>query len=329
MPDGISAEELAEEKEFAAAFAEEDGAPGEDDPASSDSDFDLEDKPGPEVDPDLSEDGLQDGEDPAPEPDEGDDGGKGEMSLEDKAHGYDSMFGRLEKERSEKEQLKFEIERLRSQAAQPSMAPAPVEEPKADVPEFELPEELQEDYSTIEKEDPQIAALFKEDSRDGKKLRKILSDYGPDVASIQAGAIQVSRNAGETSKSVVQSFEQKQAEQAVEDHLNHIYSALPDYKTLTTDPARATESQQYHQALREWIGEQPHKEAVRYEYAIDQGSPEQVVELLSAFNEAQNKGEKKPNVKDAANAAMTVPSKPAPMPKSKGAKDDFDAGWED
>ena len=185
------AEEQAE-KEFLEGFSDEDKeapedktpAPKEDLPSDGDdNNWNFDEDP---------EDGPQDG-DPAPDDDDGAaEEGKGkkksnkeELSLEQRAHGYDSMLGRLEKERAEKARLEEELEALRSQAS-----PSPVTDtakddkaqPEGDKTTFEIPEELKEDLGTIEKEeDPQLAALFREDSKDGARLRHVLEDFGTDM----------------------------------------------------------------------------------------------------------------------------------------------------
>lgn len=326
-----TAEEQAEQ-EFAAAFTSDesadDGAPA-DEAASTEETYDESFSQDDES-PSGSDDAPQSSA-PVQEETEDDKGesAKKELTLEEKAHGYDSMFGRLEKERAQRAQLEEELNRIRShQAAAPVDEPAPDAPAQQDEPasNFEVPDELKDDLSAVEKEDPQLAALFKEDSADGQRLRSVLEDYGQDMALIQANAVHSARQVQEQGQAITQTMT-KSAEEA---HNAAIFAAVEGYEDLTTNPERKAENQAYHQELRSWISQQPYAEATQKFEVIEKGSAHQVAALLNEFNatreSAVSQGAK---AQDDAEAALAVPSKPSPLPKSKGSKDDFDAGWDD
>ncbi|MBI9113135.1 hypothetical protein [Maridesulfovibrio ferrireducens] len=310
----LTEEEIAAEEEFENAFSGDDGASEEsiNDDSASDDDFNL----------DEADEGSPD-EDPAPDQDD-----SAELSLEKKAHGYDSMLGRLEKERAEKARIQQELESLRAQQTVThveDLAPANQEQQK--VGSFEIPEELQSDLDEIGKEDPQLVALFGEDSVDGKRLRQVLEDYGPDMAAIQAASLHTARQIGEQGKEIKATVEKTETDA----HVSQIYSEVPDYKDLTTNPNRAQESVEYHQNLREWVSGQPYNVAAKHFHAIEQGTPQEVAALLKEFNSAKGSASSSVSEKTRqdADAALAVKSKNTPLPKSKGSKDDFDAGWDE
>ncbi|OEU70159.1 MAG: hypothetical protein BA863_00935 [Desulfovibrio sp. S3730MH75] len=317
----LTPEEIAEEKEFADAFSADDGAPEEsNDDSASDDDFNLEDTDDITVkgspDEDLAPVGEDDQDDSA------------ELSLEKKAHGYDSMLGRLEKERTEKATLQTELETLRAQQiVTPVEDLAPANQEQQEVGSFEIPEELQGDLDEIGKEDPQLVALFEEDSVEGKRLRAVLDDYGPDMAAIQAASLLAARQVGEQGQEIKSTVEKNETEA----HVSQIYSEVPDYKDMTTNPNRAQESVEYHKHLREWVSEQPYNVAANHFNAIEQGSPQEVAALLKEFNSAKGSASDPVSEKTRqdADAALAVQSKNTPLPKSKGSKDDFDAGFDE
>ncbi|BDQ36307.1 hypothetical protein SYK_06670 [Pseudodesulfovibrio nedwellii] len=328
--DQMTAEEQAEQ-EFAEAFADETaGAPDEDSASTDDNNFtddDADDSDdAPEADAANADGELA--------PDQEGKAAEKELSTEEKAHGYDSMFGRLEKERNEKAQLRDELEALRSQPAAPPVAPdpapaVPVQQAASD---FEVPDELKDDLAAVEKEDPQLAALFKEDTTDGKRLRGVLEDYGSDMALIQASTVQTARDAAAQVSEQGEVINQTVQQSANEAHNAAVYAAVDGYEDLATNPDRALESQQYHQDLRTWVGEQPYATATEKFAVIEKGTPAQVASLINEFNATRETQATPPvdeKTKAAANAALAVDSKPGPLPKSKGSKDDFDAGWDE
>lgn len=317
----MTAEEQAEQ-EFAAAFADDTAGAPEDDSAS----FDENPEPSSQ-----DEDGSDDAPKSAPDQEEPkEEPAKKEMSMEDKAHGYDSMFGRLEKERAEKARLEAELAQLRSQKAT-----APIDEPASDAPAkddapgtFEIPDELKDDLAVVEQEDPQLAALFAEDSTDGARLRGVLEDYGKDMALIQASAVKSTRDVKEQTRAVAETVTQTVNHSAEQAHTAAICAAVDGYEDLITNPARAEESQTFHQDLRGWVAGQPYTVAAEKFEVIEKGTPAQVAALINEFK--ATRGEQTGTDTNAdADAALAVPSKPSPLPKSKGDKNDFDAGWDE
>lgn len=301
------------EQDFAKAFAEESEAEAPDDNTSA---FTGEDN--------LKDDGHEDDPEDAPKlaPDQEEtEESAVELSMEKKAHGYDSMLGRLEKERAEKKRLQEELKNLRAAQVEKDSAPAdPIQKKEV----FDVPDELKSELLDVEREDPELAVLFSEDSTDGRRLRSVLQDYGKDVALIQAGAVATARELKEQNQAITQTVSQS-AEQA---HVAAICAAVDGYEDLITNPSRKEEKEAYHRELREYVEAQPYNIAAEKLAVIERGTPTQVASLLNEFN-ATRGSLQADRAKADADAALAVPSKPSPLPKSKGDKNDFDAGWDE
>jgi len=86
----------------------------------------------------------------------------------------------------------------------------------------------------------------------------------------------------------------QQTRQTVEDHnkwfMGVLQKEVPDYFNLLTDPNRIAEVQAYIQRVYDWIGDKPHKEAVKLMEIAQKGEdPYQVAALIKRF-ESEKKG---------------------------------------
>ena len=311
---------------FGSAF--EDDAPVADDPSDGDApaqtaDADnAEGQPAAATNDEFSEEDSADADAPAPNqaPQEGDD------ELRKKAHGYDSMLGRLQKEREERKRLEDRLAQLEQlagrQAAQPQQA-APASTKAA-----EIPDEIKEDFEELSKENPRIAALLAEDTPDAKRLRSALAEYGREYVEEKAEML-LTRRELEAKIATVESHQRLTAqEQAQRAFFSEIGAKHPDFVAVYGTP----EHQTYMAGVSTWVESKPYSEAVKLVKVIEQGTPAEIVALLDKYkSETQQGGQatRQQTQRDPrAAAAAAVPARPSPMPRQTGPKDSFDAGWD-
>ncbi len=309
MADEILSEEQAD-NEFAAAFAEDDvqpaGAPAPtasgDDESGDDAFDDAPEKPGTQ---EGEQSVAQSAGKPAVEQDE----------LTRKAHGYDSMLGRLQAEQRKRQELE---ELLAKREAVPQQAA-----------KVEVPDDMKTELEELTKRDPQLAAIVLEDSKDGEKLRKGLEEYGVDYAEERADTIRLRREVHQKVSSV-EAITQTAARDA---QVNAFYSAVsvkhPDWVSVTTDPARRSEYDAYMANVRSWAESLPYADGANAFRIMEKGTPAEVTDLLDRYKAAKQGGgtsRKGPSADD----ALAVPSRSGPPPSRKIApKDDFDAAFDE
>ena len=302
-----------DEQEFAAAFAEDE---------PSDASAPADDRPA-EKDPDGE--GSTPVEAPPEEPgtEENNDGGKPEekglSELEKKAHGYDSMMGRLQAEQRKRQELEARLAALESDPAKKQAAPEPTP--------VSVPDEIKEDVATLQKRDPHLAAIVLEDSTDGAKLRKALEEYGADYAEERAATIKLRRDL----ESKLASIEAKTAGVVEQTATQAFYAQIgakhPDWVELATDQSRAAEFSTFMDGVRSWAETKPFKEGQRLFQIIEAGTPGEVNMLLDQYKNDQAKPSQ-PKPKGDAAAAMAVPTRSGTPPtKPLAPKDDFDAAF--
>jgi hypothetical protein len=336
------------EEEMAEAFRE----------AFNEPPTDSQDDPG-ETSPDQGTDGdtgQQVEESPAgQEPPEED-----QAVIEKKARGYDSMSGRLKKEEDElrKKAAEYEsiVERLRrtqeqrktyeqqiaqAQAVQqqPPQDMRPVQIPPEHLQPIAIPEDIADEAKDFEREFPHLAPLLRYPGPEGERLRKLLGEYGPDVASIHAQSVMdryllgkaQAELAQKMTTSEQQAYQQQQEMQArlenerKNQHYNHIYKAVPEYAEIATDPSRRSELETYHAALTEWVDSKPAREARGMFEILQQGDAVSVVNVLRQFSqENQYTGRQiaSPSRQTAARAAAAVPSRATAPPRGRADPND-------
>lgn len=241
--------------------------------------------------------------------------------LRKKAHGYDSMLGRLNKEREERAALEQRLAQLEAAQRKQPTEPATL---------ASIPDEIKEDFDALSKENPQVAALLKEDTPESKRLRSALAEYGREFVEEKAEAI-LDRRRLESEIATVKSHQQLSAEETARQvFYGTIGAAHPDFVAVIGTPEHAS----YMAKVQEWAETKPYKEAAPLFQVIEKGTPEQIVALLNKFKAetANNGGQPAANAPDRraqrAAAAAAVPSRPTPMPRAATPKDSFDAGWD-
>lgn len=303
-----------EADDFVADDAQDAEAPAQ--PAHGDDDeFNSPSNEGPN---DAADEGAPAGDEPAaPQQPAGDD----VEALKKKAHGYDSMLGRLNKERAEREALEQRLAQLESaqrQPDQPASAPA------------EIPDEIKDDFAALSKENPQVAALLKEDTPEGKRLRSALAEYGREYVEDKAEVILTRRNLEAEIATVKSHHQLSVAEQARQQFFGAIGEKHPDFVGVIGTPEHAP----YMAKVNEWAEAKPYKEAAKLFDVIERGNPQQIVALLDQFKAETSANGEQPAAPTPARrdpraaAAAAVPSRPTPMPRAAIPKDSFDAGWD-
>ena len=240
--------------------------------------------------------------------------------LKRKAHGYDSMLGRLEAERRQRKALEERLAALeKGNAAQPV-------EQAVTAKVVEVPDEIKADIETLKERDPQLAALALEDSKEGKKIRAALEEYGVDYAEERADAIRLRRDL----ESKLASIETRTSGVAEATAVNTFYSTVAtkhsDWVELATEPTKSDEFHAYMGKVRTWAESKPYSEGRRLFEIMEKGTPAEVIGLLDSYKKDTSQPVKAahPSAAD----AMAVPSKSGPPPSKKLApKDDFDAAF--
>jgi hypothetical protein len=269
---------------------------------------------------------------------------------------YDSMEGRLRKEREELERKAQEYEALKAelqaaqterrrvtealiqarQGQQPAQQAAPAKQP---LQLAEIPEAIKDEAENFAREYPELTPLLRYPGKEGEKLRKMLGEYGVDVAATHGRAVMAEYKLFQTENNVRRQFgnleqravqQQREMQQRLENerrqaHYHQIYSAVPEYAQMATDPSRRSDLQAYHARLTDWVESKPHREASRMLNVLRRGDAPSVVEVLTRFQTeaANNQPARHANARrSAAMAASAMPSRATSPPR--GAPDPND-----
>ncbi|MBI5520213.1 MAG: hypothetical protein HY916_09150 [Desulfovibrio sp.] len=311
-------EHLDAEAEFAAAFSSEDGQ-GDEPPANDDEDAAAAQSEVPGADDEPAEEdaagGQEPGQDGEPKPAQGD-----EADVRRKAQQFDATEGRLRKAQEENARLKAEL----AQAKAPKL-----QQPKALAVE-ELPEELRHDVEAFAKENPDLAAVMLEDSREGKRLRRALEENGPGSVIVEDMAERMAKDRAAQAEQAEHAAQASEATSA--EHFEAIGRAHPDFaKAYAARGENPGAFEAYRQKLENWAEEKPGKEFKRISRILAEGTTTEVIEVLAEFKkEMADHAAKRREDTNRAAAAGTVPKgKPSPPPDVKQPdKGDYDAGWE-
>ena len=296
----------AYDEEFDNAFAE---AAGESVPGPDDSAPDNQ----------AQQESLQDigqasiSSDPEPEDVPDDDEGA------DYQHKYSSAMGRLKASQAQNKELADQIAQMREQLAafQAGMQGSTQQEDAQDEVEVEGLEDVPEE----------LHSLFKDDSADGKRLRRMLEEYGADYAIPIAETVKERRE--------LQQFraqaEQDRASRVEEDHFTRIANAVPEYADALIGQNRQAKFNELVQGVKAWIGTLPYSEGVAMDRVVNTGTPDEVISMLRSYSKYRNggSGRSASAVRNLARSNMAVPaSRSAPRSKQIS-KDDFDAAFDE
>lgn len=259
--------------------------------------------------------------------------------LERKAREYEQLQAELKAVNEERRKITDALIQARQQPQQPAQA-APAQQ----LPMAEIPEELKEEAENFSREYPDLVPLLRYPGREGVKLRKLLADYGPDVAAAHGNSIMAQHRLAQTEAQVRQQFQaydQRTAQQQQElqrrlenerrqAHYQQIYQAVPDYASIATDPSRRADLEAFHARLSDWVEAKPHREAARMLDVLRQGDAPSVISVLTQFQQEQS-SEQPPAAQSgrqaAARAAAAVPSRSSGPPRGRADPNDRHAAY--
>lgn len=149
----------------------------------------------------------------------------------------------------------------------------------------------------------------------GDPAAVLADDFGPDfVEQITKLIKQVAQEcAGGTDPRVDQVIEALQNER-MNNHFNTIASTHADFMDVVESPEFAS-----------WKAEQPDQD--RLQQVIDSGSARQIIDMLTAFKNANKEDDNQDGHEDALDAAEGVRSSGLTLPKEPAASDDFAKAW--
>jgi hypothetical protein len=289
-------------------------------------------EPAPEGDqPDTGDSDTSAGDDRSPS----EDSSREDLEeLKKRAHGYDSMLGRLEQERARARALEQQLAALQQQRPTHSM-----DEGSAPAGEVaDLPEEIREDVEAFQKNYPGYARMIADGGETGKSLRHLLTDYGPEVAAIQARSLELESKLTGSLESIQQQTARAQAlshqERILSDNTDLAEVATIDANgQLSPLPDRELQFQEFFTGLNEWVATRPYAEATRWLEYQQNGTPAQVGELLRNYRTYRTSAHDptsqaaSPARADKARAAGTVPSRSPSVPTKDPDPDDFEGNF--
>lgn len=186
---------------------------------------------------------------------------------------YKSMKGRVDRERRRADELEARLRAVESE--KPKQQSQPMQFEKA-----EIPEDLKEDVEAFKKAYPEYADVIEMKGKTGDRIRKLLYDYGGEVAAVQADNFilmsEVRASRAEVSKKISE-YEGMTFEQ-------HIYKDHPDFGKLSKEGKH-----QFLDNIKDWIEDQPLKDARKWERIYDTGTAAELSELFTEFKNSQNK----------------------------------------
>lgn len=233
--------------------------------------------------------------------------------LRRKAHGYDSMLGRLERERREKQELEARLYALEHQT--PPAPAAPVE----------LSDDVRADMDVIRGFDPALADLVAEASPSGDRLRKALEKFGVETTMTMAETERLSRSVQQVTQ-MEQARSAQMQTQAMLHHYSTLFEAAPTVGALLTIdrntlqlvpvPGREAEAEKYFSGLDAWVENLPYKQAVQVQQIRQSGSARDVAAVLKDYEQATMPRE---------SVSREQADMLAPVP-SRGARPDMQSG---
>lgn len=265
-----------------------------------------------------------------------------------------SMQGRLEAERRKSAELEARLKALESRN---SASPEPRQEAAPATPASGVAYGKPISASSVDddtrimvnefaKENPELAQLIIEDSKEGARMRRILAEYGGDHTATAAELIVEKR------RMVAAEADRVQAAQVdvVVNHYKRLAAEHPEYADAligATDEAIAAKGR-LHDEMMAWVKTLPYDQGAYAANVMQEGTTDQVSFVIGEFKKAkaavaapaavsaptattpnpQPASKIDQRTKRAAESALAVPVRGAAvLPKTTPDKDDFDAGW--
>jgi hypothetical protein len=246
-------------------------------------------------------------------------------ALRNKYEGTKARYQAEERKRKELEARLAEVEAKQN---------APKSAPELDLDDLETGE-----IEAFRKAHPEIAKATVDNPRLAARWQKLLLERGEDEVIVTYETARGEASGAE--QKVMQELQRRDAEA----HLKAIEAQHPDWQDLIVNPVPQHEQDIYNPAFTGWVGMLPMNVGQSVVWALQNGTAEQVNTVLKAFKDYRaneqraktppqrgnhtNAPPRSPQMQAAAKAAMAVPSKGAPPPKSRpGGDATFEELWE-
>lgn len=214
----------------------------------------------------------------------------------------------------------------------------------------EIPEDIKEEAEAFSKDYPDMAPLLRYPGREGEKLRKLLAEYGPDVAAIHGQGVMQQYRMHQTEQQMAHRL--SQAEQAAQHsreealrqvetdrkqrHYAEIGNSHPEVQWMS-DPQKKQNYAQFRHELDEWVMDRPLREAQYIQQVLAQGTAPDVIKVLDLFKQSgsapqQQQPDRRNEERDTmASAAAAVPGRRAAGPRPGGSSrgSDFGSAWDE
>lgn len=211
---------------------------------------------------------------------------------------YRSMMGRLDKEREAnrllKEQLQQQTERRLGHADDYNASA---------YEKATIPDDIKEDVDAFKKQFPEYSEIIESKGRTGDRIRKLLSDYGAEVAAVQADNAVLKQEIRSSKDAIAQQL----GDYAGLSHEHQVYAAHPDFADMLPDQKGV-----FFNEMEEWIDSLPRVKGNEMRRVFEEGSTKETIKLFADFK-AHKKNKSQQNQtnlrrQQAINDGMAVPS---------------------
>lgn len=236
---------------------------------------------------------------------------------DDYRHKFDSAMGRLKASQQQNKELNEEIARLREKVASfdaGSDSGQKSEDGKAE----------QQDVPGLENVPEELKSLFREDSADGRRLRKMAEEFGADYAIPIAETI---RERNEVRAWRKQAEQDRQTREETE-HLSKVAAAVPEFADALVGADRSEKFTELLQGVNAWIDTLPYSQGVAMTRIVNEGTPDEVISMLKRYSRHRT-GSRGQSVRNLARNNMAVPTNRNNAPPVHNYKDDFDSAFEE
>lgn len=233
-----------------------------------------------------------------------------EPEPDDWQHKYDSMMGRFKAAQNENKELRDRLTALEEAEKKRQQEKAQDAEPDEEKPDLEG---IAEEYRP----------LFEEKSDDGRKMRKMLEDFGPEYAQNFAETVKIKRELADAKTQ----YKRQSDEERMQKHRDALAAAAPEF----ADAIQGRDQQGWNDLLNgvnAWIDTLPYSEGKRMAQVVQSGTTEQVADMLGRYSRYR-KGPTKDAVRNLAKSNLAVPRTGGVPPSTQASADDFDAAWEE
>lgn len=209
---------------------------------------------------------------------------------------YKSMMGRLAKER--------EANRILNEQLQAERRRGHTDDYRQDTAaKADIPDDIKDDVEAFKKAYPEYAEVIEAPGRVGDRIRKLLSDYGAEVAAVQADNAVLKQEIRSSKDAIAQQL----GDYAGLSHEQQVYAAHPDFADMLPDQKGV-----FFNEMEEWIDSLPRVKGNEMRRVFEEGSTKETIKLFADFK-AHKKNKSQQNQtnlrrQQAINDGMAVPS---------------------